>query len=174
MDSEMLSIGDVELLIYEVRGLRVILDEDIAALYQVETSQLVRAVQRNPERFPDDFMFRLTPEEFDELWSNLGRSGQHGGRRKPPYAFTEHGVAMLSGVLRSDRAAKANVLIVRAFVRMRTVITAHRELAARIDELEARYDSQFSVIFDAIRQLMIPPAPPRNPIGFAPPEDSSA
>jgi len=174
MDSEMLPATDIELLIHEVRGSRVILDEDIAVLYEVETRHLVQAVQRNQDRFPTDFMFRLTREEFDELRANLGVVGQHGGRRKAPYAFTEHGVAMLSGVLRSERAVQANVLVIRAFVRMRTVISAHRELVARIDELEARYDSQFSVVFEAIRQLMLPPAPPRNPIGFAPQEDFSA
>jgi hypothetical protein len=173
MGSAKLTVGDVEVLIHEVRGLRVILDENIAALYQVDTRQLVRAVQRNADRFPPDFMFRLAPSEFDELWASLGRTGQHGGRRKAPYAFTEHGVAMLSGVLRSERAVEANILIVRAFVRMRTVLSAHRELAARIDDLEAKYDSQFSVIFDAIRQMMIPPVPPRNPLGFAPQEDSA-
>ncbi|NTU70437.1 MAG: ORF6N domain-containing protein [Coriobacteriia bacterium] len=171
MDSDVLSVGDVELLIHEVRGIRIILDEDIAALYEVETRQLVRAVQRNVARFPDDFMFRLSQDEFDELRTALGRTGQHGGRRKAPYAFTEHGVAMLSGVLRSDRAIQANVLVVRAFVRMRTVILAHRELVARIDELENRYDTQFSIVFDAIRQLMLPPAPARNTIGFTPPDD---
>ena len=172
MGSENLAVGDVEVLIHEVRGLRVILDEDIAALYQVDTRQLVRAAQRNVDRFPSDFMFQLTTCEFDELWASLGRTGQHGGRRKAPFAFTEHGVAMLSGVLRSGRAVEANIMIVRAFVRMRTVLSAHRELTARIDDLEAKYDSQFSVIFDAIRQLMMPPVPPRNPIGFAPQEDS--
>lgn len=173
MDSGLMSIGDIENWIHEVRGFRIILDEDIAALYQVETRQLVRAVQRNRGRFPDDFMFRLTGEEFDELWSKMGRGGHHGGRRKAPYAFTEHGVAMLSGVLRSERAVEANVQVIRAFVRMRTVIAAHRELAARVDDLEAKYDSQFRVVFDAIRQLMVPPVPPRRPVGFGPPEDSS-
>jgi len=173
MDSGLMPIGDIETLIHEVRGFRVILDEDIAALYQVETRQLVRAVQRNQGRFPDDFMFRLTREEFDELWSKMGRAGHHGGRRKAPYAFTEHGVAMLSGVLRSERAVEANVQVIRAFVRMRTVIAAHRELAARLDDLEAKYDSQFCGVFDAIRQLMVPPVPPRRPVGFGPPEDPS-
>lgn len=171
MDSEIMPTGDIELLIHEVRGSRVILDEDIATLYQVETRHLVQAVQRNRNRFPSDFMFRLTREEFDELRASLGVAGQHGGRRKAPYAFTEHGVAMLSGVLRSERAVKANVMVIRAFVRMRTVITAHRELVTRIDELEARYDSQFSIVFDAIRQLMTPPALTRNPFGFTAPKE---
>lgn len=170
MDSETLSIGDIELLIHEIRGVRVILDEDIAALYEVETRQLVRSVVRNLDRFPSDFMFRLTPEEFDALRTSTGKAGEHGGRRKPPYAFTEHGVTMLSGVLRSERAVEVNVLVVRVFVRMRTVLAAHRELAARIDELECRYDEQFGVVFDAIRQLMVPPEPKKNPIGFRPPE----
>ena len=174
MNPEPVSIAAIESLIHEVRGFRIILDEDIAMLYQVETRQLVRAVQRNRERFPDDFMFRLSEEEFGDMRSDLGRVGQHGGRRKLPYAFTEHGVVMLPGILRSERAVQANVLVIRAFVRMRTVITAHRELAARVDDLEAKYDSQFSIVFDAIRQLMIPPVPPRNPVGFGPPDGSSA
>jgi hypothetical protein len=170
VNPETLSIGDIELLIHEIRGVRVILDEDIAALYEVETGQLVRSVVRNLDRFPSDFMFRLAPDEFDALRAATGKAGEHGGRRKPPYAFTEHGVTMLSGVLRSERAVEVNVLVVRVFVRMRTVLAAHRELAARIDELECRYDSQFRVVFDAIRQLVVPPEPKRNLIGFQPPE----
>lgn len=166
MSVEVLAPDTIESLIHTVRGHRVILDEDIAALYGVETRQLVRAVQRNAERFPQDFMFRLTAEEFGALWRDLDKSGRHGGRRKVPYVFTEHGVAMLSGVLRSDRAIRVNVQIIRAFVRMRAVLAAHEDLAVRLDELEAKYDQQFSVVFDAIRQLMLPPAPPHRPVGF--------
>jgi hypothetical protein len=167
VDAGLMALGDVELMIHEVRGLRVILDEDIAVLYDVETRQLVRAVQRNGARFPADFMFRLSTDEFADLRERQGRAGQHGGRRTAPYAFTEHGVAMLSGVLHSERAIEANVIVVRAFVRMRTVISAHRELAARLEELEAKYDGQFEIVFRAIRQLMEPPDPgPRHPIGF--------
>jgi hypothetical protein len=117
VDSETSSIGDIELLIHEIRGVRVILDEDIVALYQVETRQLVRSVVRNFGRFPSDFMFRLTSDEFDALRTSTGKAGEHGRRRKPPYAFTEHGVTMLSGVLRSERAVEVNILVVRVFVR---------------------------------------------------------
>ncbi len=172
MITEARSSALIESLIHQVRGQRVMLDADIAALYGVETSQLVRAVQRNIERFPEDFMFRLTADEFEGVRRDLGKAGGHGGRRTPPYAFTEHGVTMLSGLLRSDRAIQVNIQIVRAFVRMRAVLAAHRELAGRLDELEAKYDEQFSTVFDAIRRLMLPPQPPRrHPVGFGPPDD---
>ena len=163
----------VEAMIFVVRGLRVILDEGIASLYEVETGNLVRAVHRNMERFPEDFVFRLTAPEADEMRAVRGGVRQRGGRRTLPYAFTEHGVAMLSGVLRSERAVRVNVQVIRAFIRMRNLLAAQHELSARLDELEARYDSQFSVVFDAIRQLMTPPAPPRKQIGFVPAEDPS-
>ena len=160
--------------IREIRGQRVLLDADLAALYAVETKVLVQAVSRNVDRFPDDFMFRLTANEFGALKATLGTSRTWGGRRFPPYAFTEQGVAMLSSVLRSERAVAVNVEIMRAFVRLRQMLESHKDLAKRLDDLEAKYDAQFRGVFDAIRQLMTPPARPRNPIGFVPPEDSSA
>jgi hypothetical protein len=160
----------VESMIHVVRGVRVILDEDIAALYEVETGNLVRAVHRNQERFPEDFVFRLTTAELADLNARQRVSPRRGGRRNLPMAFTEHGVAMLSGVLRSERAVRVNVHIIRAFIRMRNMLAAQHELSQRLDELEAKYDSQFRVVFDAIRQLMLPPTLPRNPIGFVPPE----
>jgi hypothetical protein len=160
--------------IRDLRGVRVLLDADLADLYGVETKSLVRAVTRNLDRFPEDFMFRLTPQEFEGLRDALQSAPAWGGRRYPPYAFTEQGVAMLSSVLRSQRAVAVNIEIMRAFVRVREMLQSHTELARRLDDLELKYDSQFRVVFDAIRQLMIPPAPPRNPIGFRPPEDPSA
>jgi len=163
----------IETMIRVIRGLRVILDNDIAALYQVETGQLVRAVQRNIARFPDDFAFRLSADEYAQELERQGRERRRGGRRNLPIAFTEHGVAMLSGVLRSERAVRVNVQIVRAFVRMRGLLTAQEGLSRRLDELEERYDSRFCVVFRAIRQLMTPAEPKRNPIGFRPPEDAS-
>lgn len=160
--------------IHVFRGQRVLLDADLAALYGVETKALVRAVLRNRARFPDDFMFQLTPEEFGALREAQRGAQTWGGRRYPPYAFTEQGVAMLSSVLRSDRAVAVNIEIMRVFVGVRAMPDSHRELAERLDELESKYDSQFQVVFEAIRQLMMPPTPARNPIGFAPPETPSA
>ena len=142
------------------------LDADLAALYGVETGALVRAVKRNAYRFPEDFMSQLNPQQFDNLRCQIGTSSSWGGRRHPPYAFTEQGVAMLSSVLRSKRAAQVNVEIMRAFVRLRRIITENAGLAQRLDELEKKYDRQFAVVFEAIRQLMTPPDRPRKKIGF--------
>ena len=135
-------------------------------LYGVETRVLVQAVRRNPERFPDDFMFQLTKAEFDDLRSQSVISRSWGGRRYPPYVFTEQGVAMLSSVLRSAQAAQVNVEIMRAFVRLRALPGSNRDLALRLDELEQRYDAQFKIIIDAIRQLAQPPAQPKRSMGF--------
>ena len=150
-----------------MRGQRVMLDSDLAALYGVETKALVQAVRRNIRRFPEDFMFRLSKEEFDYLRSQIVTSRRDwGGRRYFPYAFTEHGVAMLSSVLRSDRAVIVNIEIMRTFVRLREMLSSNRELTRRLDELEQRYDSQFKAVFDAICQLMAPPARPTRRLGF--------
>jgi len=125
------------------------LDAVLAELYGVETRSLVQAVQRNRERFPADFMFQLTAEEHEGLRSQVVISKGRGGRRYPPYAFTEQGVAMLSSVLRSPRAVQVNIEIMRAFVRLREMLASHRDLARRLDELEQRYDAQFRAVFDA-------------------------
>ena len=151
-----------------IRGEKVILDAEIAALYQVPVKRLNEAVRRNRERFPPDFMFRLTDGEFAILRSQFATSKSRGGRRYPPHAFTEQGVAMLSGVLRSDRAVRVNIEIMRAFVRLRQMVSAHKDLARKIDELERKYDAQFKVVFDALRALMQEPDPKRTPIGFQP------
>ena len=128
---------------------------------------LTRAVRRNLARFPDDFMFQLTDEEFADLRRQTGTSRQWGGRRYPPYAFTEQGVAMLSSVLRSPRAIAVNVEIMRAFVRLRRLLATHADLARKLEALEKKYDAQFRVVFDAIRQLMAPPPePPKRRIGY--------
>lgn len=164
----------VDLRILTVRDHRVMLDADLAELYSIEIRALNQGVRRNIERFPDDFMFALSDEEWRAIRDSLGQTRGWGGRRNPPYAFTEQGVAMLSSVLRSDRAVTVNIEIMRAFVRLRRLLQSHADLALRVDELEAKYDSQFGAVFDAIRQLMTPPGRPRNPIGFVPPEDSSA
>ena len=153
--------------IRQVRGQTVMLDADLAALYGVETRELVRAVRRNANRFPADFMIRLRRREFENLRSQFGTSSSWGGRRHLPYAFTEHGVAMLSSVLRSPRAVRVNIEIMRAFVRVRHAAQSNAELARRIDRLERDYDGQFAVVFQAIRELMaVPPPPPRRKIGY--------
>ena len=144
------------------------LDIDLAALYQVPTGALNRAVKRNASRFPNDFMFQLTPEEAEILKCQIGISSSgHGGRRRSlPYAFTEQGVAMLSSVLNSERAVAVNIGIMRAFVRLRQMLASNAELARKLAALENKYDRQFKVVFDAIRQLMSPPEPKRREIGF--------
>ena len=157
----------IERFILLVRGHKVLLDRGLADLYGVETRVLVQAVRRNRNRFPDDFMFQLTKEEFADLKSrSVMSSSGWGGRRYPPYAFTERGVAMLSSVLRSQRAVQVNIEIMRAFVRLRQMLASHHELSLRLDELEQKYDEQFRAVFDAIRQLMAPPEPPRRRLGF--------
>ena len=159
----------VEKSILLIRGHKVILDRDLAALYGVETRVLVQAVKRNLQRFPADFMFQLGKEEFDEWRSQIVMSNPSAkmGLRRAPYAFTEQGVAMLSSVLNSQRAIDVNIEIMRAFVRLREMLTTHKELARRLDDLEQKYDAQFRVVFDAIRQLMAPPVPPiKRRIGF--------
>ena len=158
----------VEQAILLVRGHRVMLSTALAALYGVEPRVLVQAVKRNIERFPDDFMFQLSPDEFANLKSQIVTSSW-GGMRKPPYAFTEQGVAMLSSVLRSQRAVQVNIAIMRTFLRLREMLASHRELALRLDEMERKYDTQFRAVFDAIRSLMASSAQPdkeRPRIGF--------
>jgi len=153
-----------------VRGERVLLDVHLAELYGVSTRALVQATKRNASRFPPDFMFQLTPRESAHLRSQnviSSARGQHGGRRYRPYVFTEQGVAMLSSVLRSRRAAIVNVVIMRAFVRLRRMLAGHEDLAARLDEIEHRYDAQFENVFEIIRRLLRPPASPTR-IGFRP------
>jgi hypothetical protein len=167
-----------------VRGLRVLLDETLASLYGVPVKALNQAVSRNRERFPTDFMFQLSLAETHRLRSQFvtldaesrttteeegatrRRPGRGRHRKFRPFAFTEQGVAMLSSVLRSARAIRVNIEIVRAFVRLRALLHGHAELARKVAELESRYDGQFRVVFDAIRELMEEPAVPAHPIGF--------
>lgn len=156
----------IEKSIYLIRGEKVMLDHDLASLYGVETRALVQAVKRNSARFPPDFMFQLSAKEFADLRSQIVRSSW-GGRRTQPYAFTEQGVAMLSSVLRSERAVRVNVEIVRTFVRLRRLLSSHGELARKLAEMERKYDQQFKVVFDAIREIMTPRQPPKmRRIGF--------
>jgi hypothetical protein len=148
-----------------IRGQKVMLDRDLAMLYGVETRDLNKAVSRNVDRFPRDFMFQLTQREFTKLMFQNGTS-TWGGTRKLPRAFTEQGVAMLSSVLRSKRAVRVNIEIMRTFVKLRRLLASHAELARKLDKLEKRYDAQFRTVFDAIRELMTPPERPRRRIGF--------
>ncbi|CAN5489525.1 ORF6N domain-containing protein [soil metagenome] len=165
----------VEQAILLIRGEKVILDTDLAALYGVETKALNRAVKRNMKRFPSDFVFQLTEKEAAALRYQSGTSNlksqtatarSRGGRRYRPYAFTEHGAIMAANILNSDRAVQASVAVVRAFVRLRQMIASNAELARKLAELEKKYDAQFKVVFEAIRQLMMPPEPKRKQIGF--------
>lgn len=156
----------IEQSIRSLRGHRVMLDQDLAALYGVETRVLVQAVKRNVARFPEDFLFQLSPDEFARLRSQIVISNGRGGRRTRPYAFTEQGVAMLSSVLKSPRAIQVNIEIMRAFVRLRHVLAGHKELARKLAELEQRYDGQFRVVFEAIQQLMAEEPKPKRRIGF--------
>jgi hypothetical protein len=158
-------IERIEGVILFVRDHKVILDKDLAVLYGVSTGNLNKAVTRNIDRFPDDFMIQLTEEEFKNLKFHFGTSSW-GGTRKLPRAFTEQGVAMLSSVLQSPRAVQVNIEIMRAFVRLRQMLASNAELARKFDALEKKYDAQFKIVFDAIRQLMEPPEKPRKKIGF--------
>src|SRR5574337_1177213 len=158
--------GLIEKRIVLLRGERVMLSTDLAALYGVKPRVLVQAVKRNLDRFPDDFMFQLTREELTNLKSQFVISSWGGLRRASPYAFTEQGVAMLSSVLRSPRAVQVNIEIMRTFVRLRRMVASNTELARRLRELEKKYDAQFKTVFDAIRALMTPPDKPRRSIGF--------
>ena len=149
-----------------IRGEKVILDSDIAALYGVQTRALTQAVKRNLDRFPPDFMFQLSDREFDHLRSQFVTSSSRGGRRYAPYAFTEQGVAMLSSVLKSKPAVQVNIEIMRTFVRLRQVLATHKALARKIEAMEQKYDGQFKVVFEALRALMEPPKRTKKPIGF--------
>ena len=156
----------IERSILLIRGQKVMLSTHLAELYDVETRVLNQAVKRNISRFPEDFMFQLNTSEAEQLVSQnvIPHKKYFGGSL--PYAFTEQGVAMLSSVLNSERAIKVNIEIMRAFVRLRQILASNKELAKKLDELEKKYDSQFKVVFDAIRELMKPPEPKKRPIGF--------
>jgi hypothetical protein len=164
---------EIRSLIYHIRGKAVMLDNDLAAMYQVETGRLNEAVRRNLKRFPEDFMFQLTAEEADRLRSQIAISKTgRGGRRYLPYAFTEQGVTMLSCVLNSDIAIDVNINIMRAFVQIRRIGMSVVDLKRKIDSMERKYDHNFKIVFDAIRQLIAPPPAPEKKIkiGFTPPD----
>ncbi len=163
------SVERIERQIYRLRGQKVMLSTDLAALYGVEPRVLVQAVKRNLDRFPPDFLFQLSKEEFTVLKSQIVTSSWGGLRRATPYAFTEQGVAMLSSVVKSKRAIRVNIGIMRAFVRLRELAATHKELAAKLAELERKvvsHDGHIQSLFEAIRQLMIPIEKTSRRIGF--------
>jgi hypothetical protein len=165
--TSLITSDQIERAIHIVRGEKVMLDSDLAALYGVTTKRLNEQVRRNRDRFPKDFAFRLTSKEFTILRSQFATSSlDWGGRRSMPLAFTEHGAAMLASVLNSPIAVDASIQVVRAFIRLRELLVSHKDLVKRLDELEAKYDKQFAVVFEAIRQLMTPPELPRREMGF--------
>jgi hypothetical protein len=174
-DKSLIPIERIEAAIYLIRGEKVMLDRDLASLYDVSTKAFNQAVKRHRRRFPADFMFQLTKEEAHKWWSAVNanrlrsqivtlKRGQHLKYR--PYAFTEHGILMLSSVLNSERAIEVNIEIMRAFVRLRQMLLSDAELSRRLDEVEKKYDRQFKVVFDAIRKLMSMPVRSRKEIGF--------
>lgn len=188
-NESLLPLETIERKIYVIRGERVMLDSDLAAIYGVETKMFTRAVKRNIDRFPDDFMFQLTNEEFESLKFQIGMSkndplrrqigasneeglmlqiatSNRGGRRYLPFVFTEHGALMAANVLKSQRAVDASVQVVRAFVKMRNMLASNAELSKKIESLEKKYDAQFKSVFDAIKRLMLPPVKPKGGIGF--------
>lgn len=169
-DTTLVPIEHVAQSILILRGHKVLLDTDLAAMYDVETKVLLQAVKRNPQRFPADFMLQLTAKEWAGLRSQIVTSKkERGGRRYAPYAFTEQGVAMLSSVLKSTRAIAVNIEIMRTFVRMRELLASNKELAQKLTELERRvstHDRSIAGILKAIRELMNPPGPPKRSIGF--------
>lgn len=162
-----IDVDVVQRAVVRIHGQNVMLDSDLASLYQVEVKVLNQAVKRNRQRFPPDFMFQLTAREATSLRSQFvtAKTGR-GGRRTLPYAFTEQGVAMLSSILRSERAVRVNITIMRAFVQLRRILGSSEELTRKLAALERKCDGQFHVVFEAIRRLMEPPRPPRRVIGF--------
>ena len=165
--SNIVTTEQIERQILLYRGQKVLLDVHLAALYGVTTKRLNEQVRRNHSRFPDDFMFQLMLDKVEALRSQIATSkGGRGGRRYAPYVFTEQGVAMLSTVLNSERAIQVNIEIMRAFVRLRQLLASNDRLARKLEALEKKYDGQFKVVFDAIRQLMTPPEPKKRKIGF--------
>lgn len=164
--SQMIPNERIENRIYWIRGQKVLLDADLAELYGVPTKALNQAVKRNKDRFPNDFMFQINAEEKLELVTICDRFTSLKHSTSFPYAFTEHGTLMLANVLRSDRAIHISIEIVRTFVRLREILATHTDLARKLTALESKYDDQFKAIFDAIRELMKPPVPPRREIGF--------
>ena len=165
--TSLITVENIREKILFIRGLKILLDRDLARLYGVETKRLKEAVKRNIDRFPKDFMFRLTKKEFENWRSQFASSNSvRMGLRYAPWAFTEQGVAMLSSVLKSKKAINVNIAIMRAFVELRKMIDANKELLKRIEKMEERYDEQFLIVFKAIKELMRDEEKPKRKIGF--------
>ena len=164
-ENNLITIEQITTKIYHVRGAKIMLDRDLAGLYEVETRVLNQAVKRQRKRFPDDFMFQLTKTEFDNLKSQFVISSW-GGIRKMPLAFTEQGVAMLSGILNSDRAIQVNTQIMRTFTKLRHMISGHEELKKAVDELRKQTDERFEVVFSVLDKLLADDEKPKKKIGF--------
>ena len=161
--------GTIQSKIFLIRGQKIMLDRDLAKLYGVETRALNQSVKRNIRRFPDDFMFRLNKQEVGTWISQIVISNRaKKGIRQKPYAFTEHGILMLSSILNSERAIQVNIQIMRTFSKLRQMLETHKELKKKIEEMERKYDGQFKVVFDALRELLAPPIKPKPQIGFHP------
>jgi hypothetical protein len=173
-ENRVIPVDQIESIIFLIRGQKVMLSPHLAELYNVEPRVLVQAVKRNIDRFPGDFMFQLSDDEFFNLKSQIVTSSWGGPRRAKPYAFTEQGVAMLSSVLRSKRAVQVNIEIMRTFVLLRQLLASHTELAGKLFEMEKKYDEQFKIVFEAIRQLMAPPKTKKKKIGFTVKEKQKA
>jgi len=168
------SVDRIEQSIYLIRGQKVLFDRDLATLYGVETKVLKQAVKRNIRRFPDDFMFILTKDEFSDWRSQIVTSNSDRmGLRHPPMVFTEQGVAMLSGILNSQRAIDVNIAIMRTFVKLRQMLETHSQLSSKLTELESKYDEQFRVVFEVLNELMKPVEPKHKQIGFSVRESSA-
>jgi hypothetical protein len=164
----LIPIERIEQLIYHIRDQKVMLDSDLARIYGITTGRLNEAIRRNIDRFPHDFMIQLTVEEWEALISQIAISKKgRGGRRTPPYAFTEHGAVMIASVLNTPIAVQASIHVVRAFIQLRRLMTSYEDLSKRLDQLEGKYDEQFSLVFKAIRELMKPPDPNRRKMGFS-------
>ncbi len=166
MDPKLILQETIQRKIFTLRGKRVMLDRDIAVLYGVETRVINQAVRRNKARFPDDFMFQLTKEDIKILRSQIVILKENQHLKYMPYAFTEHGILMLSSVLNSERAIQANIQIMRAFTKMREMLLSYRDLKEKIENMEQKYDYQFKAVFEAIQQLLEPPDKPQSKIGF--------
>jgi hypothetical protein len=170
MSQQVIPVEVIERRVFLIRGQKIMLDSDLARLYQVSTKRLNEAVKRNFNRFPADFMFQLTQEELASLRSQFATSNvARGGRRYFPYVFTEHGVAMLSCVLHSERAVEMNILIIRAFIRLREILATHKDIARKIEDLERKQQAQgaqITAVYNLIKRLVVPSKRQRRPIGF--------
>ncbi|MBU6414869.1 ORF6N domain-containing protein [Patescibacteria group bacterium] len=167
MNKEIITIPSERIIsrIFLIRGKKVMLDQDLAELYKVGTKVLNLAVKRNIARFPQDFMFQLTKREFGNLRSQIETS-RWGGRRYPPYAFTEQGVAMLSSVLNSDRAIQVNIQVIRTFTKLRELLATNKQLREKIERMEKKYDAKLRQVFEVLKQLLIQESKPKGKIGF--------